>query len=165
MELASRARAFAPEAVLFVRDGGAVVGEAFAAALGVPAVGLDARYAGRRWIDRLPPGPRAALWPVKELAYRLGRPRLTAGALDLLPRFHRAALVDDSASTGRTLAAVLASLASRGIPRSALFVAVVRCGDGAKRLVDAYVTDSRVRIRRDPGRPAEPRRRPRAGSR
>lgn len=141
IELAERARAFAPEAVLCILTGGAEVGQAIAGALAVPAYGLDLSYPWSRLIARAPPPMRLCLWPLKEITYRTGRPRLADGSAAALPRVERAILVDDSASSGRTLRAAIEVLESRGLPRAALFVAAIRCGRGAKSLVDAYVTD------------------------
>lgn len=141
LELASRARAFAPDVVLCILEGGAEVGRELGGALGVPTFGLDLSYRWSRLLSRAPAPLRLGLWPLKEIAYRITRPRLGDGALDGLPQGVRAVLVDDTASTGRTLRAALEALEPRGLPRASLFVAVIRCGDGAKPLVDAYVTD------------------------
>jgi adenine/guanine phosphoribosyltransferase-like PRPP-binding protein len=142
-ELAARARGFAPELVLCIRTGGSELGRAIGDALGAPVVELDLRYPWSRTFARAPAPLRAALWPFKEIAYRISTPRRgNAAALDALPRGGRALLVDDTASSGRTVRAALALLEPRGFPRSSLYVAVVRCGERAKPLVDAYVTDA-----------------------
>jgi hypoxanthine phosphoribosyltransferase len=142
LELAERARAFEPEAVISILTGGAEVGQAIADALGVPAYGLDLSYRWSRLLARAPTPLRLGLWPLKELAYRTGRPHLEDGPGDALPRLGHAVLVDDSASSGRTLRAAIEVLERRGLPRGSLFVAVVRCGKRAMHLVDASVTDS-----------------------
>ena len=142
--LAARVAAFRPDGVIFIRDGGEIAGRAVADALSIPAFGLDLSYPWRRRLDRLPLALRAALSPCKELAYRAARPRLAPGALDGLPRLDRAVLIDDTASTGRTLRAALGALEPRGLPRSALRVAVLRCGPGARSEVDVWLTDERV---------------------
>ena len=144
LELASRARAFSPDLVLCVLEGGAEVGREVGGALGVPVFGLDLRYRWSRLLSRVPAPLRLGLWPLKEIAYRISGPRLGEGAVDALPRGGRAVLVDDSASSGRTLRAALEALEPLGLPRASLFVAVIRCGAGAKPLVDAYVTDARI---------------------
>jgi hypoxanthine phosphoribosyltransferase len=143
-ELAARARAFSPDVVLCVLEGGAAVGREVGLALGVPTLGLDLSYGWSRLLSRAPAPLRLALWPLKEIAYRISGPRLGAGAVDALPRGGRAVLVDDTASSGRTLRAAFEALEPRGLPRAALFVAVIRCGARAKPLVDAYVTDDRL---------------------
>jgi hypoxanthine phosphoribosyltransferase len=143
--LAERVAPFRPSAVIFIRDGGELLGRSLARHLSVPAFGLDLSYPLRRRLDRLPLPLRAALWPVKELVYRVTRPRLAPGALDDgTPRADRAILVDDTASSGRTISAAVEALAARGIPRSALRVVVLRCGPRAKPLVDEYLTDGRA---------------------
>jgi len=144
LELAERARAFEPDVVLSVLSGGEEVGRAIGEALGVPALGLDLRYPPSRLLSRAPALLRLGLWPLKELGYRMSRPRLAAGALEALPRSGRAVLADDTASSGRTLRAAFEALAAHGLRRSDLFVAVIRCGDRARHLVDAYVTDRAI---------------------
>jgi len=144
LELAERARAFSPDVVLCILSGGAEVGRAIGEALGVPVLGLDLRYAPSRLLSRAPALLRLGLWPLKELGYRMSGPRLAAGALDGLPHGGRAVLADDTASSGRTLRAAFEALEPRGLPRPALFVAVIRCGNRARHLVDAYVTDRAI---------------------
>jgi len=144
LELASRARGFDPQAVLSILTGGAEVGGAIAEALGVPAYGLDLSYPWSRLAARVPAPLRLGLWPLKELAYRIGGPRLAGGSIDRLPRLERAVLADDSASSGRTLRVAIEALERRGLPRGTLFVAVIRCGRGAEHLVDAHVTGHAV---------------------
>lgn len=141
LELAERARAFEPEAVISILTGGAEVGRAIADALGVPVYGLDLSYRWSRLLARARAPLRMGLWPLKELAYRTGRPRLADGSIDALPRLGRAVLADDSASSGRTLRAAIEVLERRGLPRGSLFIAVIRCGRAAMRLVDASVTE------------------------
>jgi hypoxanthine phosphoribosyltransferase len=144
VELAERARTFAPEAVLCVLTGGAEVGSAIAEALGVPMYGIDLRYRWSRLAAGAPAALRPGLWPLKELAYRIGRPRVAGESIDALPRLERAVLVDDSASSGRTLRAAMEALERRGLGRGSLFVAAIRCGPRAKGLVDAWITDRAI---------------------
>lgn len=146
--LAERLSAFAPGAVFYVREGGAAVGRAIAGRLSVPAFGIDVRYPWRRAIDGLPAALRPALWPLKELAYRALDPRPGRAGPDAFPPFERAVLVDDTASSGRTLRVALEALRSRGIPREALRVAVIRCGPRARGQVDVFLTGERIRVLR-----------------
>ena len=147
-ELAARVAGFDPGAVIFVRDGGTALGLAIAGALSLPAFGIDAHYPLRRALDRLPAPLRTALWPIKELLYRALGPRLDGSGLDRLPPFDRAVLVDDTASSGRTLRLARAALESRGVRRESLRVAVIRCGARARGQVDVFLTEDRVRVLR-----------------
>ena len=141
IELASRAGPFEPEAVLGILEGGAEVARAMAEALGVPMYGLDLSYGWSRRLARLPAPLRLGLWPLKELSYRSSVPRLADGSIEHLPHLGRAVLVDDSASSGRTLETAIEALGRRGLARSSLFVAAIRCGRLSQRLVDAWITD------------------------
>jgi hypoxanthine phosphoribosyltransferase len=141
IELAARAEPFAPEAVLGILEGGAAVARAMAEALGVPMHGLDLRYGWSRRLARLPAPLRLGLWPLKEISYRSFAPRFSDGSIERLPRIGRAVLVDDSASSGRTLEAAIEALGRRGLGRSSLFVAAIRCGRRSRRLLDAWITD------------------------
>jgi len=147
-QLATRLAAFRPRAVFFIREGGSTLGRSIAASLEVPSFGIDLCYPHRRRLDALPRLLRLALWPLKEIAYRATSPRPARNALDSLPLVERAVLVDDTASSGRTLRAALELLEGRGLPRSSLKVAVMRCGARAKEEVDEWITDERVWISR-----------------
>ena len=134
--------------MIFIREGGAFLGASIAEHLVLPAFGLDLHYPLRRRIDGLALPLRASLWPFKELVYRFARPRLAPESLDALPEIRRAILVDDTASTGRTIRAAVEALEVHGIPRSSIRVAVLRCGERAKREVDVFLTDGRAWVRR-----------------
>jgi adenine/guanine phosphoribosyltransferase-like PRPP-binding protein len=126
-------------ALVYLRRGGQVPGQALADELGLPASGLDIRYPVSRLLDRAPAWARPALFAIKELAYRATHPRIDAVATDALPApGTRLILFDDSASSGRTLRRALEILASAGIPREKIAVAVLRCGRRARGLVDHY---------------------------
>jgi hypoxanthine phosphoribosyltransferase len=142
--LAERLRRFDPRAVIFIREGGSALGLSLAALLEVPAIGLDLCYPWRRRLDALPLPLRVALWPLKEFAYRATFPRPARNGLDAPPLVERAVLVDDTASSGRTLRAAFELLEARGIPRTSLRVAVIRCGERAKAEVDAWFTDEKA---------------------
>lgn len=144
-ELAGPLTGFEPEAVVFIRCGGEAPGLAIADELGLPARGLDVRYPLSRLIERAPRALRPALLAVKELAYRAAPPRAADERDCRLPvAGTRVVLVDDSASSGRTVRAALAILDAHGIPRRSVRVAVVRCGPRAQPLVDAYALTERV---------------------
>jgi hypoxanthine phosphoribosyltransferase len=145
--LAPRVAVFAPTAVVFPGHGGAVAGRSLASALGVPAVMLDVRYPLTRVLASLPPVPRALLWPFKEIAYRLTGPALRDPPPGLAPG-SRVALVDDSASSGRTLRLALEILSDLGISRDRVCVAVLRCGPRARALVDVHALEHPVIFRR-----------------
>jgi hypoxanthine phosphoribosyltransferase len=142
--LAERIAPFEPEAVICVCEGGLVFGRALAERLRVQAIELDLRYPLRRRIDRFPRPVRWILGPLKEIVYRATRPVPAPGPPFALPRLRRAVLADDSASSGRTLAAAVALLEARGLPRASLLIAVLRCGARARPLVDLCFTESRV---------------------
>lgn len=138
-ELAGRLTGFEPQAVVYVRRGGEAPGLAIADELSLPACEIDIRYPLSRLLELTPRALRPALLVVKEIAYRAARPRAADESRLRLPDAGtRVVLVDDSASSGRTVRAALASLEAHGIPRSAVRVVVVRCGRRARPLVDAY---------------------------
>jgi hypoxanthine phosphoribosyltransferase len=141
--LAPRIAGFSPTTVVFLGQGGAAAGEALASSLGVPAAMLDVRYPLSRVLARVGPLSRAFLLPLKELAYRLTRPAHRGVLPDLGPD-PRVALIDDSASSGRTLRIALETLAGLGVPRERVCVAVLRCGPRARGLVDVFALEEPV---------------------
>jgi adenine/guanine phosphoribosyltransferase-like PRPP-binding protein len=134
---------FGPRGVVYMHRGGAVPGLTVAAHMGIPAWKLDLRYPVSRALDLAPPLLRAMLWPAKEALYRIGSPTWRAPVY-LPPVGTRVALVDDSAGSGKTIAAALGALHSFGIGRESVMVAVLRCGKRARKLVDCWITDERV---------------------
>lgn len=146
--LVHRVRAFAPEALVYVHSGGLHAATIIGGELGLPLYPLDLRYPLSRLSARFPAPFGALLWPAKEIVYRLTSPSGYFTDTFLSPG-SRVALVDDSASSGRTLKKAIGLLASRGIRRADIFVAVLRCGHGSLREVDAWVTDERVVFQRE----------------
>jgi hypoxanthine phosphoribosyltransferase len=137
--LAGELAPFEPEAVVYVRSGGELAGRSIARALGVRSSGLDIRYPATRLIERLPRTLRPVLFAVKELLYRATRPAAVDPAGEPLPRpGSRTVLVDDSASSGKTLRTALEVLSRWGIERRQVRVAVLRCGRRARTVVDHF---------------------------
>lgn len=110
------------------------MGEALAQRFNVPALGIDVAYP----LSRLPRIIRWIGFPMKEIAYRLTSPRLMGQpeVLDHLDTNAKLLVVDDSASSGKTLCIVRDALARRG-HRGELRVVVGRLGQRAVPLVDA----------------------------
>ncbi len=132
--LAIKLAPFAPTRVIYIENGGQTVGEAIARDLCLPATGVDIGYPVSRVGRAL---PRNLLFPVKELAYRLTSPRLRQ-PLPPLPAGERLALVDDSASSGKTVQIALLALKDMGIGKESIEVAVIRCGRRARSYVDHF---------------------------
>lgn len=145
--LAAAVRAERPEVVVYIERGGEPVGRGIAATLGIPAQGLAVRYPASPVLERLPATLRTALWPLKELLYRAAPPQTAATAVPpSLPARARMLLVDDTASSGRTLDLALRVLADAGHPRERVVTAVIRCGSRARPVVDFHLLEERVRI-------------------
>jgi hypoxanthine phosphoribosyltransferase len=154
LDLLPRLRPFSPQAVVFIRRGGETAGRAIAEELGVPALPLDIRYPATRLIERAP-GPLAiVLLAAKELLYRATRPSPGSHrAQDLPPPGTRVLLVDDSASSGRTVRVALQTLAGAGIDRRSVRVAVIRCGPRARGRVDHFAVAERLFFVRETSEP------------
>lgn len=141
--LAEKLRPFSPTCVLYIRCGGALLGRTVADVLNVEARGIDIRYPASRVRSPL---ARRMLFPFKEILYKLTRPSIRlAEDLKISPQ-DRIALIDDTASSGKTLCAALAYLTAAGIPRRAVRVAVFRRGPRAARFVDYFETPKKVVI-------------------
>jgi hypoxanthine phosphoribosyltransferase len=140
LELVPRLAAFDPAAIVYVASGGRLPGTVVAEALGLPLHGLDIRYPFSRLASRVPPAVRALAWPVKEILYRLGEPRTRGDGGSLPAPGTRVILIDDSASSGKTISVAVAELARNGLERRDVLVAVLRCGRRARGVVDVYGT-------------------------
>ena len=134
---------FAPDLVVYIEQGGKSVGQAVAAALEVPALGLDISYPLSRDLNRAPRILQGLLWPAKELVYRFSSPKLNCGCTGL-NHVHRVALVDDSASSGHSVQTAVSALAQAGIHRSQIRVAVIRSGLRARKFVDFFEIEQPV---------------------
>jgi hypoxanthine phosphoribosyltransferase len=145
-ELAGRLAPFDPRAVVYLRDGGRIAAEAVGSELGVPIHPLDVRYPLSRLIEGSPAPVEIALLACKEIAYRLTRPRHLPSGTSLPPPGTRIALLDDSASSGRTIATALRVLEERGVGRDLVEVAVIRCGPRARRLVHHWILEEAARL-------------------
>jgi hypoxanthine phosphoribosyltransferase len=138
--LAAQLSGFGATAVVYLRRGGEAPARAIAAELGLPLFPLDVRYPHSRSLERIPIWARPPLFLFKEILYRLGHPVPAPDAGRSLPApdpADRLLLVDDSASSGRTIAAALRILAERGWTRERIRVAVLRCGARARPWVDS----------------------------
>ncbi|MCP4679510.1 MAG: hypothetical protein GY854_29275 [Deltaproteobacteria bacterium] len=142
-KLAKRLAPFAPDIVVYVEQGGAVIGQEVARELMISAIGLDISYPLSRLLNRAPSAVKLAAWPIKELVYRLASPglRTAIGGIDAT---YRVALVDDSASTGRSLQVAVRTLEAAGIERRNIEIAVIRCGSRARSIVDHFETEQPV---------------------
>lgn len=148
LELIESVRDFDPDAIYYIETGGQNPALVLGEALGLEPRGIDLRYPLSRVLER---GGRAlglALFPFKEIAYRLTSPAAGAPPVEPQPGA-RIALVDDSASSGRTLRAAIRELAAAGVSRDRIIVAVLRCGARARSIVDVSVTGERLIFQRD----------------
>jgi hypoxanthine phosphoribosyltransferase len=146
-ELARRLAPFEPAAVIYLERGGALPGRAIARRLRIPWYPLEIHYPATGVLRSLPRPLGALAVPFKELCYRLTAPRpARRAAITLPPPDTRVVLVDDSASSGRTLRVALALLAARGFDRERVRVVVLRCGRRARGLVDCYAVAEPVRF-------------------
>ncbi len=135
--LARKIEDFAPNLVVYLERGGAVVGGCIGDQLGLPVVGIDVSYPLSRALSTLPRFGEVAAWPIKEILYRFGEPRLNR-LPEEISGAERIALVDDSASSGKSLKLALKNLEQLGIDRRRICVAVVRCGPRARSIVDYF---------------------------
>ena len=146
--LVDQAREFSPNSVYYVETGGHTTAEVLGEALGIPKRGIDLRYPLSRIAGRGLSPLKIILFPFKEIAYRLTNPS-GGDILEIPEPGTRILLVDDSASSGRTLEVAIRILADCGLDRKDIFVAVLRCGARASGLVDARVTGERIVFQRD----------------
>ena len=128
---------FVPERVVYIDRGGRALGRALATRFNVPANSLNIGYP----LSRLPhPLLYWMAFPIKEVVYRLTRPGLveppTSFPLHLLTG-EKILLVDDTASSGKTLRIAFNLLASSGARAKDIRVAVKRAGPRVRALVDA----------------------------
>jgi pyrimidine operon attenuation protein/uracil phosphoribosyltransferase len=133
VSLSVRLAEHAPCSVVGIARGGQQLGALVAEQLKVPFYTLDLSYPGSRpWLGRL---GEAFLFPIKEVLYRVSSPRLNSPSFFAEGVDGVVALVDDTASSGRTLRAAFDALGQAGISREQVVVAVVRCGPRARSLV------------------------------
>lgn len=148
--LASTLAPFFPEMIVYLEQGGTLLGTTIADLLDVPARGLNISYPLGR-LNALPRALRPLAWPIKEISYRLGTPRLQGpfNDIDIPPK--RVGLIDDTASSGQSIALALSVLRIHGIDRSRVRIAVLRCGKKARKFVDHYLMEHPVLVVRDEG--------------
>jgi hypoxanthine phosphoribosyltransferase len=127
---------FVPDRVIYIERGGRALGIALAAGFNVPSFGIDIGYP----LSRLPhPLLYAAVFPIKEICYRLTRPRLVSRPRflgDKQLRTENILLVDDTASSGKSLEIASKLLREAGVSPRNLRVVVARRGRRADALVD-----------------------------
>ncbi len=143
LKLAHKIAPFDPDMVVYLNQGGRCAGLTVAEALGIPAEGIDLSYPLSRFLNRAPGILQIFAWPLKEIAYRFLKPRLNA-PLNKRIKANRIALIDDSASTGRSLKAGIRALKDVGIDRTQIQVAVLRRGRRASAFVDHFEIDKPV---------------------
>lgn len=146
-KLAHMLAGFDPQLVVYIENGGSEAGLAVASELGIPSAALDLSYPASRFFDRSSPSLKVLSGSVKEILYRTTRPRLNSRPFGI-PVGVRVALVDDSASTGRTVDAAMEVLTEMGVDRDMVRVAVLRCGPRARHVVDHFIRGDRVRFSR-----------------
>ncbi len=139
--LAAQLADFDPQAVVYIHSQGHFFGELIARSYGADLFKLDLRYPFSRVLTSIPRPLHVPLWPLKELIYKVSAPSFN-GAVQLPRPGVRITLVDDSASSGRTIRIALRILEDNGHKRKDIRVAVFRCGGRARELVDHYVTGS-----------------------
>lgn len=138
-DLKPRVLKFAPDTVVYIEEGGKTFGLAIAKELGIPAVGVDIGYPLSSSLNSKKRAVRVLAWPLKELVYKFSKPTLRK-KMDDTRKLGRVLLVDDSASSGRSIETAVAYLGSRGVDRCEITIAVFRCGSKAKSLVDFFET-------------------------
>jgi adenine/guanine phosphoribosyltransferase-like PRPP-binding protein len=141
--LAQKVGSFKPQMVVYLKDGGKQIGMELAKELGIPARGLDISYPLSRRLNKAPRPLKVLAWPVKELIYRLSSP-VSSEPFTGIGDIDRFALVDDSASSGKTLKAALRALRQVGIDRSRVKTATLRCGPRARPVVDFFEIEEPV---------------------
>ncbi len=139
--LAAQLVDFDPQAVVYIHSQGRFFGQVIARLYSADLFKLDLRYPFSRVLASIPRPLLIPLWPLKELMYKVSAPSFR-GAVQLPRPGVRITLVDDSASSGRTIRQALRILDDNGHKRKDIRVAVLRCGGRARKLVDYYVTGS-----------------------
>jgi len=138
-KLAAQLADFDPQAVVYIHSQGYFPGEVIARSYSAVLFKLDLRYPFSRVLTSIPRPLLIPLWPLKELMYKVSAPSFR-GAVQLPRPGVRVTLVDDSASSGRTIRIALRILKDNGHRRKDIRVVVLRCGGRARKLVDHYVT-------------------------
>ena len=130
---------FVPDMVIYIEKGGRPLGDALATHFGVRAIGIDIAYP----LSRLShPLLTLLVFPFKEVVYRLTRPRVIdmnhiEGPLQLCRRL---LLVDDTASSGKTLRLALGALELLNY-KDEIRVVVGRAGANARALTDVRLNE------------------------
>jgi hypoxanthine phosphoribosyltransferase len=135
--IAHKLESFCPDRIVYIARGGEALGKVVADELGLPLTELDLRYPVSRLISSASPLFRLVLILFKEVAYRLTVPS-TGQPMAPLSAGERVALIDDSASSGKTLRKAISILEDAGVDKSRIRVAVIRCGKRARSIVDFY---------------------------
>ena len=138
--LASIVAEHQPRALYYIATGGRELGTALAQRLSVPAIPLEISYPLSGPLRRLPRWVAASLWPVKEITYKFTAPRSRC-EFSRLETNGPIVLVDDSASSGKTLSLALDELNKHEITGDRVIRVVGRCGRRARELVDYCLND------------------------
>jgi len=121
--------------LFYIDTGGREFGCMIANSLNINATALDIRYPFSRLLAKTPFLLRPLLWIFKEIVYRATIPSTKEGCKQILCE-SPVILVDDSASSGKTLEMAIDKLKGYGLNRSDITVVVLRCGKSARHLVD-----------------------------
>ncbi len=132
---------FAPRSVTYLHSGGKEPGVVVSRFLELPLYRIDIRYPISRSLENASLPGKIAGMAVKELLYRTTEPEVCPGGCSLPPAGDPTLLVDDSASSGKTLKLAIRTLAENGIEPRLVKTLVVRCGKGAQSMVDYYLFD------------------------
>ena len=136
------------DAVIYIKNGGFIVGKAVADKLNLPLFGIDVRYPFSRRLDWFPNFVRPVLWPLKEILYRYGYPSSNSEKSILPGKASRVLLIDDTASSGKTLRTAIKLLEDAGIKRKNIITAALRCGERAQDVVDYQMITAPIILRK-----------------
>ncbi len=143
MALAKKLKEFQPQIIVYIENGGRIVGETISEEMHLPLFSLDIRYPFSRLMDKTPWALRPLLLFSKEIFYRFSSPTLSPKRIDIAST-NKIALVDDSASSGKTLKIALDILKQNCFESCNIQTAVVRCGKRALPIVDHYALMKRA---------------------
>ena len=135
--LAEKLKEFQPEIIVYIENGGRIVGETISKDMHLPLYSLNIRYPFSRLMDRAPSALRPLLLLSKEIFYRFSTPGLLPPKKAIISA-KKIVLVDDSASSGKTLRTAIGFLKKHQGKSCQIKTAVVRCGKNAIPIVDYY---------------------------
>ncbi len=132
-------QSFSPQKVIYIETGGKNLGQELAKLLGIELQSLDVRYPFSRIKS---PFLKAVLFIAKEALYKLTSPSINKTCEVKVNSQDRILLVDDTASSGKTLSLAIEHLKSFGVSREKIKTAVMRCGKKASCVVDFSIMDT-----------------------